>query len=219
MTDRSYITTTIPYVNARPHLGHALEAVQADVLARHYRRDGGEVRFQTGTDDNSLKNVLAAAEAGVGVQEFVDVNADAFAAQASPLALSTDDLIRTSSDPRHQPGVERLWRACAASGDLYRKHYVGLYCVGCEQFYQPDELDEGRCPEHGTAPGLVAEENWFFRLSRYGGALLAAIDSGRLRIDRPGGATRCARSSGRPGRLLRFPLGQPGPGLGHPGAR
>ncbi|HEX9066304.1 MAG TPA: methionine--tRNA ligase [Streptosporangiaceae bacterium] len=193
MTDRSYITTTIPYVNARPHLGHALEFVQADVLARHYRRRGGEVRFQTGTDDNSLKNVLAAAEAGASVPEFVDANAAGFAALAGPLGLSFDDLIRTSSDPRHRPGVERLWRACAASGDLYRKHYEGLYCVGCEQFYLPSELAGGRCPEHGTEPQLVAEENWFFRLSRYGDALLAAVDSGRLRIE-PAGRRHEVRS-------------------------
>lgn len=186
MTERTYITTTIPYVNARPHLGHALEAVQADVLARHYRRQGDQVRFQTGTDDNSLKNVLAAARAGAGVQEFVDANAAEFAALATPLALSIDDVIRTSSDPRHRPGVERLWRACAAAGDLYRKHYEGLYCVGCEQFYSAGELTGGLCPEHGAPPQLVAEENWFFRLSRYGDALLEAIDSGRLRIEPAG---------------------------------
>ena len=109
----SYITTTIPYVNARPHLGFALELVQADVLAR-YRRDLNEqVRLQAGTDDNSLKNVLAAQAAGIGVQEFVDANAAAFLGLAEPLSLSIDDIIRTSSDPRHRAGVERLWRACA----------------------------------------------------------------------------------------------------------
>src|SRR5215467_11583054 len=112
MTDRHiYLTTTIPYVNARPHLGHALEFVQADVLARHYRRHGDHVRFQTGTDDNSLKNVLAANAAGVGVRQFVDANAAAFAELAGPLSLSVDDVIRTSSDPRHRIGVEALWRA------------------------------------------------------------------------------------------------------------
>jgi tRNA synthetases class I (M) len=110
------------------------------VLAR-YRRDLGEhVRFQAGTDDNSLKNVLAAQAAGIGVQEFVDANAAAFIGLAEPLSLSVDDLIRTSSDPRHRAGVERLWRACAARGDLYRRHYEGLYCVGCEQFYPTAEL-------------------------------------------------------------------------------
>src|ERR1700689_3419767 len=163
---RTYLTTTIPYVNARPHIGFALELVQADVLAR-YRRDGGDsVRFQAGTDDNSLKNVLAAQAAGQPVREFVDRNGDAFLALGDALALSVDDVIRTSRDPRHRPGVERLWRACAGAGDLYRRHYEGLYCVGCEQFFTPAELSDGRCRDHGTAPDLVAEENWFFRLSR-----------------------------------------------------
>src|SRR5262245_13852002 len=149
---RVYITTTIPYVNARPHLGFALELVQADVLARHARQRGGEVRFLSGTDDNSLKNVLAAEAEGLSTQDLVDRNSAACEALRDPLALSFDDFIRTSRDPRHRPGVERLWRACAAAGDLYRKHYQGLYCVGCEQFYTPAELRDGRCPEHDTVP-------------------------------------------------------------------
>ncbi len=181
-----YLTTTIPYVNARPHLGHALEFVQADVLARHYRRRGNLVRFQTGTDDNSLKNVLAAEAAGVRVQDFVDANAAAFVALVGPLSLSVDDVIRTSGDPRHRAGVERLWQACADAGDLYRKFYEGLYCVGCEAFYAASELDGGRCPEHGVRPQLVAEENWFFRLSRYEGRLRDEITAGRLRIEPAG---------------------------------
>jgi methionyl-tRNA synthetase len=179
----SYITTTIPYVNARPHLGFALELVQADVLARYHRSVGEQVRLQAGTDDNALKNVLAAAAAGVGVQEFVDANAAAFTGLAEPLSLSVDDLIRTSSDPRHRAGVERLWRACAGRGDLYRRRYEGLYCVGCEQFYTTAELNEGRCPEHRTVPDLVSEENWFFRLSRYAGQLRGLIADGAIRIE------------------------------------
>jgi len=182
-TERVYLTTTIPYVNGPPHLGHALEFVQADVLARHHRLAGDEVRFQTGTDDNSLKNVLAAEAAGIPVADLVDRNAAAFAALREPLALSFDDFIRTSSDPRHRPGVERLWRACAASGDLYQKDYAGLYCVGCEQFYKPAELPGGLCPEHGTRPQQVREQNWFFRLSRYAGRLQGLIDTGQLRIE------------------------------------
>ncbi|MFF4352533.1 methionine--tRNA ligase [Streptomyces sp. NPDC001530] len=180
---RHYITTTIPYVNARPHLGFALELVQADTLARHRRHRGDHVRLLSGTDDNSLKNVLAAEAEGVDVQSLVDRNANAFAALRDPLALSLDDFIRTSSDPRHRAGVERLWRQCAAAGDLYRKEYEGLYCVGCEQFYTPDELVDGRCPEHGTEPQHVAEENWFFRLSRYADQLHELISSGSLRIE------------------------------------
>jgi methionyl-tRNA synthetase len=178
-----YVTTTIPYVNARPHLGFALELVQADVLARHRRQRGDAVRFLSGTDDNSLKNVLAAKAEGVSTQELVDRNAGAFEALREPLGLSFDDFIRTSRDARHRPGVERLWRACAEAGDLYRKHYEGLYCVGCEQFYTPAELRDGRCPEHGTEPQRVVEENWFFRLSRYQDRLLELIRSGRLRIE------------------------------------
>ncbi|GAA3556460.1 methionine--tRNA ligase [Kribbella ginsengisoli] len=180
---RSYLTTTIPFVNARPHLGFALELVQADVLARHRRRRGDEVRFLTGTDDNSLKNVLAAEAEGIGVQEFVDRNAAAFEELREPLALSFDDFIRTSSDPRHRVGVERIWQRCADAGDLYRKHYEGLYCVGCEQFYQPEDLTDGRCPDHGTEPQLVSEENWFFRLSRYSEQLRDLITTGKLRIE------------------------------------
>jgi methionyl-tRNA synthetase len=180
----TYITTTIPYVNARPHIGHALELVQADVLARYRRGRGEAVRFQSGTDDNSLKNVLAAQAAGTGVREFVDRNADAFAALGGALSLSFDDFIRTSRDPRHRPGVERFWRACSA--DLYRRRYEGLYCTGCEQFYTPAELRDGRCPEHETVPQQVSEENWFFRLSRYAEPLRAAIASGRLRIEPAG---------------------------------
>jgi len=180
---RLYLSTTIPYVNARPHVGHALELVQADVIARHHRRIGDEVRLQSGTDDNSLKNVLAAQLEGISTTELVNRNASAFAALREQLSLSFDDFIRTSADPRHRPGVERLWRACQASGDLYRKDYQGLYCVGCEQFYTEDELTDGTCPEHKTKPEQVTEENWFFRLSRYASRLREEISSGRLRIE------------------------------------
>jgi methionyl-tRNA synthetase len=185
VTGRFYITTAIPYVNAAPHLGHALELVQTDVLARHRRLRGQPVRFLTGTDDNALKNVTAAREAGVEVARFVRDNAERFAALREPLALSFDDFIRTSSDPRHAAGVTRLWRECAVAGDFYRKGYEGLYCRGCEQFYNPAELVDGLCPEHRVAPEVVAEENWFFRLSRYAEPVLAALESGAVRVEPP----------------------------------
>lgn len=171
-----YITTTIPYVNARPHLGFVLEIVQADVLARHHRRRGEPVRFQTGTDDNSLKNVLAAEAAGIPVRDLVERNAAAFEALREPFDLSFDAFVRTSGDAAHRAGVERLWRA--TGHDLYQRHYEGLYCVGCEQFFTED-----RCPEHGGPLQLVSEENWFFRLSRYQDALRDLVASGRLRIE------------------------------------
>jgi methionyl-tRNA synthetase len=180
---RFYITTAIPYVNSDPHIGFALELVQADVLARHRRLRGDEVRFLSGTDDNALKNVDAAVAAGLPVAEFVREKADRFAELAGPLQLSNDDFIRTSTDPRHRPGVERLWRACVDAGDLYQRDYEGLYCSGCEAFLAPGELADGRCREHGEAPELIAERNWFFRLSRYERALADVIESGRLRVE------------------------------------
>ena len=118
---RTYITVSIPYVNARPHVGYALELVEADVLARQRRATGGDVRFLGGTDDHALKNVLGAEAAGVPTQDFVDANAAAFEALRDPLRISFDDFIRTSRDPRHRAGVERLWRASAANGDFYRQ--------------------------------------------------------------------------------------------------
>lgn len=178
-----YITTAIPYVNGDPHLGHALELVQADVLARHRRQRGDSVRFLTGTDDNALKNVVAASAAGLPVADLVAQNANQFAALATQLRLSNDDFIRTSTDPRHRPGVERLWRACAESGDLYQRDYEGLYCLGCEAFLAPDDLIEGVCPEHRRAPEPIVEPNWFFRLSRHQEALLGLVESGDLRIE------------------------------------
>lgn len=176
------ITTAIPYVNAKPHIGFALEMIQGDVLARFRRSQGFDVRFQAGTDENSLKNVLGAEKAGIPVQDFVDGNAAAFLDLKRVLGLSVDDYIRTSCDPRHQPGVNRLWLACGASGDLYQKHYEGLYCTGCEQFYKPEDLDRGLCREHRTAADSVSETNYFFRLSRYRQQLLDLIRSNTIEI-------------------------------------
>ncbi|GIJ46666.1 hypothetical protein Val02_35520 [Virgisporangium aliadipatigenens] len=171
-----YVTTAIPYVNAAPHLGHALELVQADVLARHRRLRGQPVRFLTGTDDNALKNVAAARAAGVDVRAFVGGNSARFAALRGPLDLSFDDFIATGTDHRHAPGVHRLWRETAH--DLYRRRYVGRYCGGCEAF-----TDAAHCAEHRLPTERVAEENWFFRLSRHADALLDILESGRVRVE------------------------------------
>ncbi len=192
-----YVTTSIPYVNGTPHLGHALEFVQADVLARYHRLRGDDTRFQTGTDDNALKNVQAAEAAGLPTQAFVDRNAAAFAALRDPLALSFDDFIRTSGNPAHAAGAAKLWARCLAPGDIAKRTYEGLYCVGCEQFYTEDELIDGLCPEHLRPPERVAEENYFFRLSRYAERLHALIASGTLRIE----------PAGRRNEILRFIAG------------
>jgi methionyl-tRNA synthetase len=179
---RFYITTAIPYVNGDPHLGHALELVQADVLARHRRLRGDDVRFLNGTDDHALKNVDAALAAGRPVADFVADKGQRFVALADPLQLSNDDFIHTSTDPRHRPGVERLWRACGEAGDLYERDYEGLYCSGCEAFVRPGDLVDGCCPEHREPPERVVERNWFFRLSRYEDVLLDLLETNCVHI-------------------------------------
>lgn len=179
---RYYITTSIPYVNAVPHIGHALEFVQTDAFARYHRLTGDDTFFLSGSDENSLTNVLAAEREGVPVLDLVTRNAQAFIEVIDLLGVSNDDFIRTAVEQRHLDGARRLWEACAAQGDIDKKHYRGLYCVRCEQFYTADELEHGLCPEHHIPPEEVEEENYFFRLSRYQAQLLELIDSGRLRI-------------------------------------
>lgn len=182
MTQPYFITTAIPYVNGRPHIGHAQEFIITDALARYHRQRGRDVRFLSGTDENSLKNVQAAAAEGIPTAELVNRNAAIFHDLRQPLNLSYDDFIRTSTEARHTQGVHKLWQACAANGDIYKKSYGGLYCVGCEQFYTEAELDNGLCPEHQRPPEWVEEENYFFRLSRYQEELIERIESDELRL-------------------------------------
>jgi methionyl-tRNA synthetase len=174
--DPLYLTTAIPFVNAPPHLGHALELVQTDAIARHARVRGRPVRFLTGTDEHAPKVAQAAFAAGSAVPAFVARNADAFVSLAAGLDVVYDDFIRTSTDPRHRPQVEAIWQACAGAGDLYRATYAGWYCAGCEQFV------DGACDEHDTPPEWVEEENWYFRLSRYAARVRGLVASGELRI-------------------------------------
>ena len=179
MEKKFYLTTAIYYVNALPHLGHALEKVQADTLARYHRFLGEDVFFLTGTDENSLKNVQAARKEGIPVQKLVDRNSEKFHQLKGILNLSFDDFIRTT-EKRHVKGVQKLWQACQK--DIYKKTYRGLYCVGCEEFYKESELYNGLCPEHQTKPVLVEEENYFFRLSKYQSQLKDLIEKDKLRI-------------------------------------
>lgn len=182
MAETYYITTTIPYVNGAPHIGHAEEFVQTDAFSRYHRLRGDDTYALTGTDENALKNVQAADKEGISPRALVDRNSARFQALANSLDFQYDQFIRTAIDPRHRAGVEKIWRAVAASGDIYKKHYHGLYCVGCEQFYDEVELLDGLCPEHLTRPEEVEEENYFFRLSRYQHQLHDLISSDQLHI-------------------------------------
>ncbi len=177
------ITTAIPYVNAKPHLGHVLEWFQADALAR-YQRDilGKEVWFGAGTDENSLKNVQAAEKAGKTPQEWLDEYAVIFADAYKFFGVELTGFRRGSDQKLHWPGVQELWRRCQHSDNIYKKTYKGLYCVGCESFYTPGELVDGKCPEHLTIPETVEEENYFFKLSKYQDKILQLIERGQLNI-------------------------------------
>ena len=177
-----FVSTAIPYVNAKPHIGHALEYVQADAYVRALRLSGEDVFFFFFTDDNALKNVQAAEAAGRPIKEYIAENAEHFVELDRRLNVVYDDFIRTSADPRHRAGVEKLWRATNPN-DLYKKSYRGLYCVGCEEFKTEKDLINGECPEHqGKRLEEVEEENYFFRLSAYQDKLLTLIEYGALSI-------------------------------------
>jgi len=177
-----YITTAIPFVNAKPHIGFALEIIQTDALARYYRLFGRDVRFLTGSDENALKNVQTAEKEGIPTAELVARNAKFFADMHDYLSLSNDDFIRTSSEQRHRRGAEKLWTACFNNGDIYKKRYQGLYCLGCEKFYVPEELVGGKCPDHDIVPEMIEEENYIFRLSKYQEQLERLIESDTYKI-------------------------------------
>lgn len=177
-----YITTAIDYVNAPPHIGHALEKIQADVLARYYRARGRDVFFLTGTDEHGATNVRGAKKAGEQVEEFTEKISARFRAFKEALNLSWDDFIRTSDKIRHWPGAQLMWKKLVESGDIYKKSYKGLYCVGHEAFITEKELIDGKCPEHRTQPEVTEEENYFFRLSKYSKDIGDKIRKNELKI-------------------------------------
>lgn len=179
-----YITAAIPYVNARPHIGLTLEFVQANAVARYHKLLGDEVLSLSGADENALKNVQAAENAGLAVQEFIDGNNKWFEKLAELLNAKFDVWQRGSNQETHYPSSQKLWELCGKNGDIYKKSYRGLYCVGCEAFYEREELDEnGECFEHqGKELDEVEEENYFFRLSRYQEEIRQLIETGELEI-------------------------------------
>ena len=180
--EKFYITTAIPYVNAAPHIGFALELVQSDVIARYHRFLGKKVFFLTGTDENAQKNALEAEKLGIKVKELVDKNAELFIKLTKELNISNDDFIRTTDRKRHWIGVKKLWELCEKNGDIYKKKYSGLYCIGCEAFVTEKDLVDGLCPEHKKQPEKIEEENYFFRLSRYQEDLERIIENDEIKI-------------------------------------
>ena len=168
---RFYVTSAIPYVTDRPHMGHAYELVTCDALARWHRLLGDEVFFLTGTDEHGTKVLRAAEEAGVSPIEQADATAARYLEAWDLLQITNDDFLRTTED-RHRLAVQALLQRIYDKGDITLDTYEGPYCVACEAYYTEDELDEGNCPVHGRPAEFFKEENYFFRLSRYQDALI-----------------------------------------------
>ncbi len=178
MIKRISLTTTLPYVNADPHIGFALEIVHADIIARYYRLMGYEVFFNTGTDEHGQKIFQKANEADKDPQAYVDEYAARFDKLKGALNLSYNNFIRTT-DSHHKAAAQEFWRLCKENGDIYKKNYEVKYCVGCELEKTDSELDEsGHCLLHPNLEIEIRnEENYFFRFSNYGEKLLALYDS------------------------------------------
>ena len=174
MSDKKsrYLTTTLPYVNADPHIGFASEVLAGDALTRYWRLMGHEVFFNTGTDEHGQKIATKADEKkGQSRQEYVDYYANEFQKLGEALDLSFDRFIRTT-DEGHKNAAQAIWQKCLLNGDIYKKKYKGLYCVGDEMFLRDSDLVNGRCPNHpNMEPQEVEEENYFFALSKYEGYL------------------------------------------------
>jgi methionyl-tRNA synthetase len=165
--NKFYITTTLPYVNSRPHIGFALEIVQADVIARNHRSLGDDVFFNTGADEHGVKIYRKAEEKGLSPQEFCDINANEFKKLKEALNLSYDNFIRTT-DPEHIKAAQEFWKRCDKKGDIYKKNYKVKYCSGCEMEKTESELVDGKCPLHPNQElEIIEEENYFFRYSKY----------------------------------------------------
>ncbi len=171
-----YITTTLPYTNAKPHIGFAMEIVRADAIARFKRLLGFDVFFNTGTDEHGLKIFQKAKEEGKEPQQFLDEKVKDFYALKDKLNLSYDKFIRTT-DADHVVSAQKLWQICDKNGFIYKKNYRGLYCVGCEMFVTEKDLINGECPQHpGKKPVEIEEENYFFKYSAFAEKLLKLYD-------------------------------------------
>jgi methionyl-tRNA synthetase len=182
MNKKFYITTSIAYTNAPPHIGFALECIQADVLARYHKSLGEDVFYLTGTDEHGIKIAKAAKEAGKSPEEFTDQISAKFKDLTKILNLSNNDFIRTTDQKRHWPAIKKLWLKLKENDDIYKKKYQGYYCSGCEAFITEKELVKGKCPNHNQKPELVEEENYFFKLSKYLPQIKKKIEKDEIKI-------------------------------------
>lgn len=173
---RQYITTAIDFPNAAPHMGHVMEKIMADVLARWFRLRGDETRFQIGTDDHGIKMQRTAEKAGLHPSDLVKQNAPKFQQIFDRLDISYDVFVSTSLTKGHYETVQALWRRLHKNGLIERRTYAGLYCTGCESFVTKKDLENELCPNHRVPPEEVSEENWFFLLKSHEQFLRKLLD-------------------------------------------
>lgn len=179
---KTYLTTSIAYTNASPHIGYALELVQADVSARFKRSLGEDVWFLTGTDEHGLKINQKAKDLNMDTIEFCNKISAKFLDLIKELNISNNDFIRTTDQEKHWPGVIKLWGELVANGDIYEKEYEGQYCVGCEAFIAEKDIVNGLCAIHKKVPEKVKEKNYFFRLSKYSNQLLEYLEKDTIKV-------------------------------------
>ncbi len=179
--EKIYITTAIPYVNGKPHIGHAVDYCLADCYARYHRLKGDEVRFQAGTDEHGNKIAQKAKELDLPVQDYVNENANKFRDFIKKLNVSYTDFVRTT-DESHEKRVQEIWRRL--SNHIYKAKYEGWYCTGCERYVTKKEFDEtgGVCPDHQKPYEELQEENYYFRVSDFKDRIREAIVSNEMRI-------------------------------------
>lgn len=170
-----YITTTLPYVNADPHVGFAMEIIRADVIARAKKKAGYEVFFNTGTDEHGIKILQKAQSEGKDVKVYVDEYAEKFRGLKESLGILDEVHFIRTTDTHHEKAAQEFWKRCAENGYIYKKNYQVKYCVGCELEKTDSELNEqGECPLHpGKELELIDEENYFFKFSAFQQELLA----------------------------------------------
>lgn len=170
-----YITTTLPYVNADPHVGFAMEIIRADAIARIKKKAGYEVFFNTGTDEHGVKILEKAQSEGKDVKVYVDEYAEKFKGLKESLGLSSDIHFIRTTDEHHEKAAREFWKRCNDNGYIYKKNYQVKYCVGCELEKTDSELnDKGECEFHPGKPlELIDEENYFFKFSAFQQELLA----------------------------------------------
>ncbi len=177
-----YITTSIAYTNAPPHIGFALELLQADVIARYNRQQQNDVFFLTGTDEHGDKIAKKAKEENKTPLDFVNEITEHYKDLTEKLNISNDDFIRTTDKEKHWDGVHKIWKKIKENDDIYKKKYKGLYCSGCESFKKEKELVDGKCPDHNKEPEQVQEENYFFRLSKYQEKIKQLIETDEVKV-------------------------------------